>query len=195
MVHATETIVLASGSPRRAALLRRAGIAVRVVASGVPESVLPGEAPGDYVRRLAGAKAREVAGRSPGRFYLGADTVVVLDGTLLGKPSGAPEAAAMLRRLSGRAHEVITGFEIYDRAAGRGFVGTVSTDVWFRLLREPEIAAYVASGEPLDKAGAYAIQEGAASMVERITGSYTNVVGLPLAEVVETLVRCGAAVW
>jgi len=195
MVRATEVIVLASASPRRAALLRSAGIDVRVVASGIVESAHPGEPPGDYARRLAGAKAREVASRTSGRFYLGADTVVVLEGAILEKPLDAFEAAAMLRRLSGRAHEVVTGFEVYDRGADRGVGAAVSTRVWFRRLHEPEVAAYVATGEPLDKAGGYGIQEGAASMVERIEGSYTNVVGLPLAEVVETLVRCGAAEW
>jgi len=195
MVRATETIVLASASPRRAGLLRSAGIDVRAVPSGIVESARPGERPADYARRLAGAKVREVASRTSERFYLGADTVVVLDGAILEKPEDASEAAAMLHRLSGRAHEVVTGFEVYDRTADRGCGGTVSTRVWFRRLGDPEIAAYVATGEPLDKAGAYGIQEGAASMVERIDGSYTNVVGLPLAEVVEALVRCGAAEW
>ena len=195
MVRATETIVLASASPRRAELLRSAGIDARVVPSRIIESVRPGEHPQAYVRRLAGAKAREVAARTVERFYLGADTVVVLDGVILEKPADLAEAAAMLHRLSGRAHEVITGFEVYDRTVGQGVGGTVSTDVWFRRLRDPEITAYAATGEPLDKAGAYGIQEGAASMVERIAGSYTNVVGLPLAEVVETLLRCGAVAW
>jgi len=195
MVRAVETIVLASASPRRAELLRAAGIEARIVPSRIVESIRLDERPDEYARRLAGAKAREVARRAAARFYLGADTVVVLDGTLLEKPGHASEAASMLRRLSGRLHQVITGFEVYDRAAGRGFGGAVSTQVWFRRLHEPEIAAYVATGEPLDKAGGYGIQEGAASMVARIDGSYTNVVGLPLAEVVETLVRCGAAAW
>jgi len=195
MVRAVETIVLASASPRRAELLRAAGIEARIVPSRIVESIRLDERPDEYARRLAGAKAREVARRAAARFYLGADTVVVLDGTLLEKPGDASEAASMLRRLSGRLHQVITGFEVYDRAAGRGLGGAVSTQVWFRRLHEPEIAAYVATGEPLDKAGGYGIQEGAASMVARIDGSYTNVVGLPLAEVVETLVRCGAAAW
>jgi len=195
MVRAVETIVLASASPRRAELLRAAGIEARIVPSRIVESIRLDERPDEYARRLAGAKAREVARRAAARFYLGADTVVVLDGTLLEKPGDASEAASMLRRLSGRLHQVITGFEVYDRAAGRGFGRAVSTQVWFRRLHEPEIAAYVATGEPLDKAGGYGIQEGAASMVARIDGSYTNVVGLPLAEVVETLVRCGAAAW
>jgi len=195
MARATETIVLASASPRRAELLRSAGIDAQVVPSGIVESVRPGEPPEAYVRRLAGAKARDVASRTSARFYLGADTVVVLDGAILEKPADSAEAAAMLLRLSGRVHEVITGFEVFDRTAGRGVGGVVSTEVWFRPLRAPEIAAYVATGEPLDKAGGYGIQEGAASMVERIVGSYTNVVGLPLAEVVEALVRCGAVAW
>ncbi|HXX38100.1 MAG TPA: Maf family nucleotide pyrophosphatase [bacterium] len=194
-MYAVDTIVLASGSPRRAALLASAGVSVTVAPSEVAESAGPGESPEAYVRRLAGAKARDAASRTPGRFFIGADTVVLSGEAMLGKPTDSAEAARMLRGLSGRTHLVLTGYEVYDRTTSRALGGTVSTRVRFKTLRQSEIMAYVATGEPLDKAGAYGIQEGAAYMVERIDGSYTNVVGLPLAEVVEALVRLGAIAW
>jgi len=187
--------VLASASPRRAALLASAGVRVTVAPSGVAETVRTGEDPSSHARRLAGAKARDVALRTDARFFVGADTVVVLDGAMLGKPVDAAEAAEMLRRLSGRVHEVLTGYEVYDRETDRALGGIVSTRVQFKALRDAEIATYIGTGDALDKAGAYGIQGGAAYMVERLDGSYTNVVGLPLAEVVEALIRIGAVAW
>lgn len=178
-------IVLASVSPRRAELLASAGVGFDVDAADVDESIRPGELPEPYVRRLAEAKSRAVAERHPESTVLAADTVVVLEGECLGKPRDAGEAAEMLRRLSGQVHEVLTGFTL--RKAGRADTGVCRTRVAFRDLTEAEISAYVESGEPMDKAGAYGIQSGAAHMVRRVEGSYSNVVGLPLAEVVESL--------
>jgi septum formation protein len=189
------TIILASSSPRRAALLASAGVHFTVVASSIAEQVRSDEVPEDSVLRLAIAKARDVAKTVGGRFFLGADTAVVIEGEIMGKPRDRHDAERMLMRLSGRVHEVITGYEVYDKHADYAVREVVKTRVFFKTLRVEEIRAYVASETPFDKAGAYAIQERAAFMVHRIEGSYTNVVGLPLCEVVETLVRMGAISW
>lgn len=185
-------IVLASASPRRAELLASAGLPFVVVPSSVVEERLPGEPPDAFVRRLAAAKARDVAAARPDSFVLAADTDVVLDGDVLGKPRDTDDARAMLARLSGRVHDVVTGYEVYDAATRRAEGGVVRTRVEFATLTGAEIEAYVATGEPMGKAGGYAIQGRAAGMVRRIEGSYTNVVGLPLREVLETLARMGA---
>jgi nucleoside triphosphate pyrophosphatase len=185
-------IILASASPRRAELLASAGIQCVVVPSGIAEDLRLGEAPADHVLRLARAKARDVAETFVGRFFLGADTVVVLGGEVLGKPRDDADAEGMLRRLSGCTHEVMTGYEVYDKEGMRGYGEVVTTRVEFKPLSPQEIRAYVATGGPRDKAGAYAIQGHAAYMVRRVEGSYTNVVGLPLCEVVEALRRVGA---
>jgi nucleoside triphosphate pyrophosphatase len=181
------SIVLASASPRRAELLASAGIAFKVVPGDLDETPLPGEDPVAHVLRLAEGKAREVASRADGRFFIGADTIVLCDREIMGKPRDAEDAKRMLRKLSGRTHQVITGYAVIDRKTDRSISETVSTDVVFKKLADEEIDAYVSTGCPMDKAGAYAIQGGAAYMVERIDGSYTNVVGLPLCEVVESL--------
>jgi septum formation protein len=173
-------LVLASGSPRRRALLRRLGRPFRVVVPDVDERALPGEDPARHVRRLALAKARAVARRVPAGLVLGADTVVALDGRILGKPRDARDAVLMLSLLSGRTHEVLTGVALVAGGARRGPTAVVRTRVTMRPLRAGEIRDYVAGGEPLDKAGAYAIQGGARRFVERVEGSRTNVVGLPL---------------
>lgn len=185
-------IILASASPRRVELLASAGVEFEVFAGNIPEEVLPGETPEDHVIRLARSKAMDVAGKVAGRFFIGADTVVVCAGEIMGKPKDSADAARMLGKLSGVPHEVITGFAIYDRERGDAVSSAVTTRVYFKLLRKEEISAYIATGCPFDKAGAYAIQGGAAHMVKRIDGSYTNVVGLPLCEVVEALRRIGA---
>ncbi len=185
-------IILASASPRRAELLESAGIEFTVVPSNTAEELLPGETPLAHVQRLARDKAAEVAGRGAGRFIIGADTVVVCGSEIMGKPVDAADAARMLRKLSGISHQVITGFAVIDRLSGQVVSDAVATSVNFKPLSEVEIAAYIATGCPFDKAGAYAIQGGAAYMVERIEGSYTNVVGLPLCEVVEALKEIGA---
>lgn len=185
-------IVLASASPRRAELLASAGIRFVAVPSSVVEERLAGEPPEVFVRRLAAAKARDVAAGRTNGFVLAADTDVVLEGDVLGKPRDAADARAMLARLSGRVHDVVTGFEVYDVPARRADGGVVRTRVEFAPLSREEIDAYAATGEPLGKAGGYAIQGGAAGMIRRIEGSYTNVVGLPLREVLETLRRMRA---
>ncbi len=192
MTRERDRIVLASASPRRVELLASAGVEFETSASDIPEEALAGELPEDHVLRLAREKATAVAGKRDGRFFIGADTVVVCDGEIMGKPRDAADAARMLRKLSGVPHEVITGFAVYDRERDDAVCAAVTTRVYFKHLREEEIAAYIATGCPFDKAGAYAIQGGAAHMVEKIDGSYTNVVGLPLCEVVEALRRIGA---
>ena len=171
------SVVLASGSPRRAELLRAAGIEFEVIVADIDERVHPGEAPAAYVARLAAEKARAVAGQAAGRPVLAADTAVVVDHDILGKPIDAADARRMLRRLSGRAHQVMTGVCV------DGVTRVETTTVEFASLSDAEIDWYVASGEPMDKAGAYAIQGLASRFVTRIAGSYSNVVGLPIAPV------------
>jgi septum formation protein len=174
------TLILASASPRRLEILRLAGVRCRVRPAHVDEAPRPGEKPPAYVRRLATMKAKAV--HRPGECVLGADTVVVAGGRMLGKPRDADDAAHMLRVLSGRMHRVLTGICLVGPdGAARNDVA--ETRVWFRRLSKAEIAEYVASGEPLDKAGAYAIQGLASKFVERIDGCYFNVVGLPIARV------------
>jgi len=188
----TPEIVLASASPRRAELLESAGIPFRVAAGELDETPLPGEEPVAHVLRLAEEKARTVASREVGRFFIGADTIVLAEGEIMGKPRDAADAARMLHKLSAATHEVITGFAVLDRSTGQLRRDAVSTRVIFKELSEAEITAYIATGCPFDKAGAYAIQGGAAYMVRGIEGSYTNVVGLPLCEVVEALQELAA---
>lgn len=184
-------LVLASRSPRRADLLSRAGYRFEVAPADIDERRRAGETPRALVRRLACEKAAAVAPRHSGSIVLGADTVVVVDGDVLGKPDGDDGAARMLRRLSGRAHEVLTGVAL--RAAHRRRDGVQSTRVVFRALSADEVAWYVASGESADKAGGYAIQGRASRFVTRIEGSWTNVVGLPVELVDGLLDELGAA--
>jgi len=181
-------LVLASASPRRRALLQGLGVAFEAVAPGVDESVRAGEPPRDYVLRVAVEKAAQGARLRPGALVLAADTSVVLEDRILGKPSGEAEAREMVRALSGRRHSVLTGVAL-DGAAKAAAV--VETAVWFRPLAEAEIAWYASTGEPLDKAGAYAIQGAGGVLVQRIEGSASNVVGLPLAETAELLRQAG----
>ncbi|HVM20286.1 MAG TPA: Maf family protein [Egibacteraceae bacterium] len=181
-------LVLASASPRRLDLLRLAGLDPVVAPADVDETVRDGEAPEVYVVRLARAKAEAASGR-PGIVVLGADTTVVLDGHILGKPEDERDAVAMLRRLAGRTHTVSTGVVALGAGDRREIV--VSTAVTFAPLDDAAIRRYVATGEPLDKAGGYGIQGRAAAFVERIDGSYTNVVGLPLAQTLTVLRAAG----
>ncbi|MCX5907986.1 MAG: Maf family protein [Deltaproteobacteria bacterium] len=180
-------LILASASPRRQELLRSAGIHFEVIPSQAEEAFLAGEIAEEHVLRLAPAKAREVAERERGRWVLAADTVVEVQGKILGKPRDPAEAEMMLTRLSGREHRVITGFCLRQFGATAGRESRVTTRVTFKDLSPEEICWYIKTGEPFDKAGAYAIQGNAAFMVREINGSYTNVVGLPLCEVVEAL--------
>lgn len=177
-------LILASTSPRRAELLRLANIPFETVRPDADEQQRPGEKPIEYAVRAAREKAESVP-ILPETVVLGADTVVAAEGFILGKPADAAAASAMLRLLSGKQHEVITG--VCLRSAQKTVCFHVATSVLFRDLSDGEIADYVATGDPLDKAGAYAIQNGAAGMVRRIDGSYSNVVGLPLCEVIEAL--------
>lgn len=184
-------LILASVSPRRRYLLEQAGLTFSVVAPAVDEESLPLAPPDDYVRRLALAKAGEVADRHPDHWVIGADTVVSIGSDLMGKPADDARALAMLRRLSGRVHQVYTGFALVHRGLGREIVDAVRTDVTFKTLDETEIDWYIRTGEPFDKAGAYAIQGIGTFLVRSIHGSYTNVVGLPVCEVIELLIREG----
>jgi len=176
-------LILASASPRRRELIGQLGIPFRVEVPAIDESPRDGEAPHDHTRRLAVDKAAKVALRYPDQWVLGADTTVVVDGLMLGKPADEAEAFAMLRRISGRWHVVVTGFCLLHRAAERSFVDSVASEVFIRPLSDAQLRAYIATGEPMDKAGAYAIQDIGAGLVQQVRGSYTNVVGLPLAEV------------
>jgi septum formation protein len=171
-------LVLASASPRRAELLRLAGYEFTTAHADLDETPFPGEAADVYVRRLAEAKAAAVAAGHPGAVVLGADTTVVVDGDILGKPANTAEAEAMLTRLQGRAHEVLTGVAVLGPAGAASAVAR--TEVWFAAMTAAEIAGYVATGEPTDKAGAYGIQGWASRYVTRIDGSHPNVMGLPV---------------
>jgi len=172
------TLVLASQSPRRAEILRQAGIPFTVRVAPVDEAPLPGEPPIEYVERLAERKAAAV-GAARDEIVIGADTAVVIDGHMLGKPEDVADARRMLSLLSGRRHEVITG--ICLRRGPERLVDHAVTAVWFAPVSEREIAGYAACGEPADKAGAYAIQGLASKFITRIDGCYCNVVGLPVA--------------
>jgi nucleoside triphosphate pyrophosphatase len=182
-------LVLASASPRRQELLRNAGITFEVQPAHIAEDPLPGEAAKDCAERLAREKALAVARQRPHDVVLGADTVVVVESQLLGKPSDAADAARMLRMLSGRKHQVITGVCLVVN--GQPSVASETTLVTVSEITDKEIADYLASGEPMDKAGAYAIQGIASRWIPRIEGDYSNVVGLPVALVYGMLRREG----
>ncbi|MBX7097851.1 MAG: Maf family protein [Myxococcaceae bacterium] len=181
-------LVLASSSPRRQELLRQLGLTFSVDPADLDEAVHPGEAPRAYVERLARAKAAAVAGRHPGAAVLAADTSVVVDERILGKPADEAEGRAMLGLLSGRTHEVLTAVAVQG-ASLESLV--VSTAVRFRPLSAAEIAWYVGTGEGRDKAGGYASQARAGAFITAMTGSSTSVIGLPLAEAVAMLERAG----
>ena len=185
-------LILASSSPRRAEVLRDAGISFSVLSSAVDETAMPGETPQEHVQRLADAKGGLVAARSVGpAIVLSADTVVVLDGQILGKPRSTDEARRMLELFSGRTHSVITGVTLLllPEMERRQFVET--TLVHFAPLSRDEISRYLATEEPYDKAGAYAIQGRGGRYIPRIEGCYFNVVGLPLSRVVAALHELG----
>lgn len=179
MYHSAVRLVLASASPRRAELLARAGFEFDVVPANVDERLLDGEDPHQYVARLAHAKVAAIQPSFPDRVVVGADTTVLIDDEVWGKPEDTAAAAMMLRQLSGRTHRVLTGVEV-----GRGTqvaAGREVTKVTLVELSDVQIASYIASGEPMDKAGGYAAQGIASRFIKRIEGSYANVVGLPLA--------------
>lgn len=182
-------LVLASASPRRQELLRNAGIPFEVQPAHTPEDPLAGEGAKECAERLSREKALAIAEQRPNDVVLGADTVVVIDGQILGKPTNAADAARMLRMLSGREHQVITGICLVT--SGRCSVASEITVVAMSEISEREIADYIASGEPMDKAGAYAIQGIASRWIPRIEGDYSNVVGLPVALVCRMLRKQG----
>jgi septum formation protein len=188
----TVRLILASASPRRRALLSELGLSFEVVPSTVPETPASGESAEDFARRVAREKAMEVAGRCPGACVLAADTIVVVDGLVLGKPSDRADARRMLQVLSGRTHLVLTAVAVVD-SSGKHTEALVSSEVAFRPLSAGEIDAYLDTDEPYDKAGAYAVQGSARRFITAVRGSYTNVVGLPLDEVRRLLRGCGVA--
>lgn len=172
-------LILASRSPRRSELLTAAGIPFEVLAADIDETPRDGESPVAYVERLAIEKARAVLALRPDARVLGADTTVTIDGEILGKPVDDADARRMIRLLNGRAHDVHTGVALVGRDGVRSAVDT--TRVWFNAMTDEDISWYVATGEPVDRAGAYAIQGFASRFIGRIEGSYSNVVGLPVA--------------
>jgi len=195
-------LYLASSSPRRAELLQQIGVEFEVFSSPIDETPLSNEPPTDYVRRMAEEKAKsaykkyseEVGGNSSVPVFLAADTSVILQGTILGKPTDQADHLKMLEMLSGQTHQVITGFAIHSSKHGL-ISRTVVTDVTFKSLTKPQIESYWLTGEPQDKAGGYGIQGYGAIFVDSIHGSYSNVVGLPLTEVSELLTQFGIQVW
>ena len=186
-----EPIILASGSPRRQELLQQIGVPFEVVKSDAEEILNHADGPRALAVENARRKALAVATMHPGRIVLGADTVVFQDGEVYGKPKDAADACAMLRRFAGRRHAVVTGIALVSRD-GTCRTDAAETNVCFADMTDEEIAAYVATGEPMDKAGAYAVQGRAAAFIPRIEGSFSNVVGLPLYEVITLLKAAGA---
>ena len=184
-------IILASKSPRRSELLKKAGVKFTVAPSAYKEEMHLDLPPSKLAEYLAFKKAEDVAAAYPEALVIGADTIVVADGAVLGQPEDAVTARKMLEKLSGRAHMVITGFALLCTAADVKEVKSVSTKVYFRPLGADEIDSYIKSGEPMDKAGAYAIQGGAASFVEKTEGDYYNVVGLPVGALLKFLKKSG----
>lgn len=190
IVMGVHPLILASASPRRREILGEARIDFEAHPAEICEDMNPGEPPLEYALRLAREKAEKIARHFPRHFVLGADTIVVVDQESLGKPLDKSDAVRMLRLLSGRGHEVTTAVSVV--APGKpGDTRSATTQVYFRELTDTEIRAYVDSGEPMDKAGAYAIQGGAARWVVRLEGEYSNVVGLPIALVTQMLRTCG----
>ena len=184
-------LILASSSPRRRYLLEQAGLSFSVVPSSIDEKSIPISSPETYVRILSEAKADNVSEKYPGKWVIGADTIVLKDKTILGKPGSRAEARTMLKQLSGQTHQVFTGYSICCKVKRRKFSETIKTQVLFKNLTDQEIEWYIHTTEPFDKAGAYAIQGLGTFLVKSINGSYTNVVGLPVCEVIEFLIKEG----
>jgi len=190
-LHDDPLLILASKSPRRRYLLQQAGLSFRVIPSSIDEKSIAMSPPEAYVRVLSEAKAREVAEKYPEKWVIGADTIVLKDGTILGKPGTQAEARSMLKRLSGQTHQVLTGYAICCKSRHLYFSEAIKTYVRFKKLTAEEIEWYIHTKEPFDKAGAYAIQGLGTFLVKSINGSYTNVVGLPVCEVLEFLIKEG----
>lgn len=188
-IYPNPKLILASRSPRRRSLLQQMGIVFEVSGADINEDSLPHEDPAHYTRRMAREKALAVGRTSGDAWILGADTVVVAAERIMGIPAGRDEAADMLSTLSGRSHTVITSFCLHRPSTADSEVQSVESQVIFKQLSPREIEGYIRSGEPFDKAGGYAVQGLGAFMVREVRGSYTNVVGLPLCEVIETMKR------
>jgi septum formation protein len=184
-------LILASASPRRIELLNLMGLQFDVMPGDVDESFTNGETPREHVLRLSGEKAGKISDQYPDAWVMGADTIVIINGEVLGKPRTADEAREMLGKLSGRTHTVFTGFTVMKKSAGIAIREAVDSSVRFRDIREDEMLWYIESEEPYDKAGGYAVQGMGAFFIREICGSYTNVMGLPLCEVVDVLKRLG----
>jgi septum formation protein len=188
-LHNRSGLILASKSPRRSELLEQAGLTFSVIPSDFDESTVAVSTPESYVISLAESKALDISQKHPAAWIIGADTIVLIDRKILGKPASINEARDMLQRLSDRTHQVLTGYCICCKKKNRIFSETVKTDVRFKRLNDAEIKWYIQTGEPFDKAGAYAIQGMGTFLVKSINGSYTNVVGLPVCEVIEYLIK------
>ncbi len=184
-------IILASKSPRRKYLLEQAGLQCSIIPSHFDESSIPISDPASYVKTLAEAKAGDIPKEYPQNWIIGADTIVVINDKILGKPKSKDQARNMLKQLSGQTHHVYTGYSILCMDKGRKFSDMVKTDVIFKELTDREIEWYIHTKEPFDKAGSYAIQGLGTFLVKKVNGSYTNVVGLPVCEVIEVLIREG----
>ena len=191
-VSLSSPFILASASPRRLELLRSVGLKFKVFPADVDETHIDGESPRAHVRRLSCDKAMAIANHYPKALALGADTIVVIDGLILGKPKNKRHAREMLDRLSGRKHTVFTGFTIASVAAGISKTRVVQSTVQFKKISPAEMDWYVNCDEPYDKAGGYAVQGKGAYFIKAIRGSYTNVIGLPLCETLEELNNLGA---
>jgi len=185
----TEKIILASQSPRRKALLEQAGIRIKISPSNIDESIVSIQNPAKYVKELSFLKAKNKALSYPESWVLGADTIVVVQGQILGKPESKADAIQMLGKLNDCEHKVYTAFCIMNQKKDSMVIKTVETTVVFKYLSDREILWYINTGEPFDKAGGYGIQRTGAFLVKQISGSYSNVVGLPICEVVETLMN------
>jgi nucleoside triphosphate pyrophosphatase len=184
-------LILASKSPRRRKLLEQAGLKFSVIPSNIDETRIPLSSPETYVRMLSEVKADSVSQKFPEKWVIGADTIVLKNGDILGKPESKDDARTMLKKLSGQSHQVLTGYAIVCKAKNKKFSETVKTDVLFKHLTDEEIEWYIHTNEPFGKAGSYAIQGIGSFLVKSIHGSYTNVVGLPVCEVIEFLIKEG----
>jgi len=188
-------LILASNSPRRSALLSQINLKFIALPARIKEQILHNEKPEDYVERIALAKSNRIAKKYPNSTVIGADTIVVLENKILGKPKTKIKAKEMLRELQGKKHKVITGISVINKSKNIELSQAIKTDVKMKALSEKEIDGYVRTKEPLDKAGAYAIQEIGAVLIDEIKGSYTNVVGLPLEALCELLRKAEIEIW
>jgi septum formation protein len=186
------SLILASASPRRQEILRSVGLNFKIIPAHINEDYLTGESPRQHVKRLSYNKAMAIAERYRNAWVLGADTIVVIDSMILGKPKSKMQAKSMLEKLSGREHKVFTGFTIVRMESAISKTQVIQSTVRFKTISHEEMKWYVNCDEPYDKAGGYAIQGKGAYFIRAIRGSYTNVIGLPLCEVLETLINFNA---